>query len=85
MTVRIFLPDIPEFGVLVKAAEELENCLVEASRHGYWQITAQHELRLERKAMKLGPALWNSLLSGGFEGEIQEYGRDHLVILSATP
>jgi hypothetical protein len=39
-------------------------------------------LRFSRKAMKLGPAIWNSALSGGFIGRIVDYGRDEIVIES---
>jgi hypothetical protein len=32
--------------------------------------------------MKLGPAIWNSALSGGFIGRIVNYGPDEIVIES---
>lgn len=82
MSVRIYVPDIPEFAVIIAAARSDAGCEVLAPRQGYWCLRAPQSLRFERKTMKLGPALWNSLLSGGFRGRIREYGRDHLVIES---
>ena len=42
----------------------------------------QKELRFNRKALGLGPAIWNSALSGGFIGRIVEYGRDEMILAS---
>lgn len=76
MTVRIFVPDIPEFMPLITAARAVGDCAVREPAKGYWRIESADEIRLERKAMGLGPALWNSALTGGFRGRILEYGRD---------
>jgi len=78
--VVIFVPDIPEFKGVIDAVRKAGSCDVIAPERGYWRITAQHELQFERKALGLGPALWNSMLSGGFRGRITEYGRDLLRI-----
>lgn len=80
MSVRIFVPDIPEFEPLVTAARQTPVCRVHDPLRGYWRIEADSELVFDRRQMKLGPALWNSLLSGGFRGRIEEYGRDILRI-----
>jgi len=39
-------------------------------------------LRFSRKALSVGPAIWNSALSGGFIGRIVEYGDEEMVIES---
>jgi hypothetical protein len=82
VTVTVFIPDIAEFLPLVRAAEKVAGCVVSQSATGYWRIEAQGRLRFSRKAMGLGPAIWNSALSGGFIGRIVEYGRDDMVIES---
>jgi len=82
MTVRVFIPDIPEFLPLVRAAETAGGSTVLAPRHGYWTVEADRVLRFSRKEMNLGPAIWNSALSGGFIGRIVDYGRDDMVIES---
>jgi hypothetical protein len=74
--VTIFVPDLPEFAGLVAAMRAAEGCTVREPRKGYWQIESATEICLHRKALGLGPALWNSMLSGGFRGSIVEYGRD---------
>ena len=82
MTVLIYVPDIPEFQPILDGAAKVGGCRVEPTRAGYWAIIADEELRLERKTLGLGPALWNSALTGGFRGRIEEYGRDVLRIVS---
>jgi hypothetical protein len=82
--VRVFIPDIPEFLPLVKAAETVDACKVLAPVDGYWVVEAERVLRFSRKELKLGPAIWNSALSGGFLGRIVEYGRDDMVIESES-
>lgn len=82
MTVLIYVPDIPEFKPLLDGAAKVGGCRIEPARAGYWAIAAEDELRFERRALGLGPALWNSALTGGFRGRIEEYGRDVMRIVS---
>lgn len=80
--IRIFVPDIPEFTPLIDGARNAGNCTVLEPTRGYWRIEADNELTFSRKALGLGPALWNSALTGGFRGRIVEYGRDVMRIES---
>jgi hypothetical protein len=82
VTILIFIPDIPEFVPLVAAARAARDSRVRAPQSGYWIVEADRVLRFSRKTMKLGPAIWNSALSGGFVGRIVDYGRDEIVIES---
>jgi hypothetical protein len=82
VTVVVFIPDLPEFLPLVRAAEKVEGCRVQSSHGGYWRVEGSRQLRFTRKAMGLGPAIWNSALSGGFIGRIVEYGRDEMILES---
>jgi hypothetical protein len=82
MTVTLFVPDIPEFSPLVRAAETVGDCRVRPARGGYWRIDADREMRFSCKDLGLTPAIWNSALSGGFCGRIVEYGRDVMRIVS---
>ncbi|NDZ18014.1 hypothetical protein C7T35_34230 [Variovorax sp. WS11] len=79
--VTVFVPDIAEFEPLLKAAA-MAGCRVRKPVHGYWRIEAERVLEFSRKELGLGPALWNSALSGGFRGRITEYGRDVMRIES---
>lgn len=80
--VRIFVPDIPEFVPLLDAARKAGSVELRGPDKGYWRIEAEKEIRFERKPLGLGPALWNSALTGGFRGRIVEYGRDVMRIES---
>lgn len=81
--VTLFVPDLPEFAALVEASRKSATCEVQQPLAGYWRIVAE-ELHFNRKTLGLKPALWNSALSGGFEGRIAEYGRDDLRIVNET-
>jgi hypothetical protein len=81
----VFIPDVPEFLPVTRAAGTIPTCTVHPPRNGYWRIEGRSELRFQRKELGLGPALWNSMLSGGFCGHIVEYGRDILRIQSVGP
>ena len=82
MSVQIFVPDIPEFVPFLEGARKVEGCMIKPAIAGYWSISAEDELRFERRQLGLGPALWNSALTGGFRGRIEEYGRDVMRIVS---
>jgi hypothetical protein len=84
VTVRIFVLDTPEFMPLVKAAEQVPGCKLVGPTDGYWTVEAAGTLRFSRKVLNIGPAIWNSALSGGFLGRITEYGRDEMVIESES-
>lgn len=85
MFVKIFVPDIPEFTPLLDGARSAAGCRVLSPRNGYWCIEGDDELRFERRTLGLGPALWNSALTGGFCGRIEEYGRDVMWLLATAP
>ncbi len=82
MTVTVFVPEVPEFGALVRVASSRADCTVSRTGLGYWRIDAAGELHFHRKELELGPALWNSALSGGFRGRIAEFDRNELRIVS---
>ena len=82
MSVTIFVPDIPEFLPLIRAAETVATCTVQRPRNGYWRVESEREISFSRRPLGLSPAIWNSALSGGFRGRIAEYGRDFMRIVS---
>ena len=84
MTARIFVPDIPEFLPIVEGIRAVGNCTVHAPANGYWWFEDAREIRLKRREIGLGPALWNSALTGGFQGRIVTFDRDIMVIESAS-
>jgi hypothetical protein len=85
VSVRVFVPDIPEFRAIVDAGRAMPACVVRGPVRGFWSLESASELVFERKPMRFGPALWNSLLCGGYAGRIVEFGRDRLVIGPDAP
>lgn len=82
MTVTIFVPDIAEFEPILTGARARDDVAVRGPTKGYWRIEAEREICFGRRELKLGPAIWNSALTGGFRGRITEYSRDVMRIIS---
>ena len=82
MSVTVFVPDLPEFQALIRNAGAMPACTLGRTASGYWKIEAPRELRFVRKELGLGPALWNSALSGGFRGRIVVYDRNEMKLVS---
>jgi catechol 2,3-dioxygenase-like lactoylglutathione lyase family enzyme len=78
----IYVADFPEFKPFIDGASSTGNCEILSPEQGYWRIKSEREIRLVRKSIGLGPALWNSALAGGFRGRIAEYGRDSMRIVA---
>lgn len=82
MNVKIFVPNVPEFESLLEAGRRVQGCVVERLDANYWSINAVREIRFERKALGIGPALWNSALTGGFVGSIKQYDRNVMKLVA---
>lgn len=80
MSVIIYVADLPEFAPIIRGAQKQDDCFVEKCDSGYWKISSPSEIHFNRKALGLGPALWYSALSGGFVGEVVEYGREQMIL-----
>ena len=79
MNVTIFVPDLEEFWPVVDGARQA-GCRIEDPVAGYWRIERDTEIRLRRKDMGLGRAIWNSCLIGGVIGTIAMFDQDELVV-----
>lgn len=82
--VVLIVLDVAEFATLIAATRQMPNCTVRAPQNGYWRIRATPPLNLDRHALGLNPALWNTLLSGGLQGVITRYDRQRLEIIEET-
>lgn len=78
----VFVPDIPEFMPLIEGAVSFGKYTVREPKNGYWRIESSGQIIFTRKELGLGPALWNSALTGGYCGRILEYDRDSIRIES---
>jgi catechol 2,3-dioxygenase-like lactoylglutathione lyase family enzyme len=74
--VRMFVPNVEEFSVLVEAAREHPGCRVTAPLPDYHVIESDKSLEFRRKELNLNPAVWNGLFTGGLRGRIEALDRD---------
>jgi hypothetical protein len=81
---RIFVVDVEEFRPVLEAARRVPGATVAGPRAGYWLIESTTELVFQRKPMGFKPALWWSMLTGGYEGHIVSYTRDELRMQGAA-
>jgi hypothetical protein len=82
--VILYVLDVPEFRPIVDAARERENCKVSKSNKGYYRIESPNEIVLNRREMKMKPAVWYGLFTGGLNGEIVEFGRDEVRVIGTN-
>jgi hypothetical protein len=74
----LYVLDVPEFAPFVEAAGKVNG--VRVSRIGDYVALKAGELRISRKATGLRRAVWYGALTGGFEGRLQRFDDDELVI-----
>jgi len=82
--VVLYVLDVREFRPIVEYARTLKDCRVEAPRKGYHKIVSTTEIVLNRKAMKMKPAVWYGLFTGGMNGEITEFGREEVRVVGTN-
>ena len=80
-TIRIFVPDVPEFRGLVEAAERNPACRVTAPLADYHLIASAEPLEFRRKELGLKPAVWYGLFTGGLRGRVELYDRERVRIV----
>lgn len=80
----LYVLDVPEFHAIVEAARARPNCRVSPPERGYHRIEADGELVLNRKEMKLKPAVWYGIFTGGLDGEIAEFGREQVRVIGTN-
>jgi catechol 2,3-dioxygenase-like lactoylglutathione lyase family enzyme len=74
--VRIFVPNVEEFSALIDAARERPECRIQPAGKHYQVVESNDVVEFRRKALKLKPAIWNGLFTGGLRGTIEALDRD---------
>jgi len=82
--VVLYVLDVNEFLPIVETAREMSDCTVSKSEKGYYKISSPTEIVLNRKAMKMKPAVWYGLFTGGMNGEIAEFGREEVRVIGTN-
>ncbi|MGR3454234.1 hypothetical protein [Pseudooceanicola sp.] len=83
---RIHVVDVPEFRPVVDSAKarEADGYRVIGPRKGYFTIEKAGEMSFNRKDMKLPPAIWYGIFTGGLNGEISSFGREVVTIIGTN-
>lgn len=81
MTIKVFVPDVPEFASLVAAASRRPSCKVTQPLPEYRLIESREPLEFGRKELGLKPAVWYGLFTGGLKGRIEIFDRDRVRIV----
>jgi hypothetical protein len=82
--VVLYVLDVPEFRPIVDSAKAQGHCTVTKSDIGYFRIESSSEIVLKRSEMKMKPAVWYGLFTGGMNGEIAEFGRDEVRVIGTN-
>lgn len=82
--VRVFVLKVDEFMPLVNTAREMPQCRVTDSSEDYFLIEADAEIVFNRKDMKMKPAVWYGVFTGGLDGQIAEFGRDTVRVIGTN-
>ena len=82
--VVVYVLDVAEFQEIVESARRMPSCRVERFAKGYWRIESDSEIVFNRKEMKMKPAVWYGLFTGGLNGEIAEFGREEVRVIGTN-
>ena len=82
--IRVYVLDVPEFRPLVDTARDMPNCRVRDAEKDYFVIESDSEIVFNRKAMKMKPAVWYGIFTGGLEGEVADFGREEVRVIGTN-
>lgn len=67
----VYVLDVPEFSAIVAAAKNTPG--VEVRKQDiYWCVSAPGELKFSRPGLRMKPAVWWGMFTGGLDGRIAE-------------
>lgn len=82
--VVVYVLDVEEFRPAVDFARDRGGCKITKYEKGYYRIESSSEIIFNRKAMKMKPAVWYGLFTGGLNGEIAEFGREEVRVIGTN-
>jgi len=82
--IEVHVIDVPEFRPLIDRQRGQKDVTISGPLKAYWTIAAPTELRFDRKAMRMKPAVWYGVFTGGFTGEIADWGRDQVRVVGTN-
>lgn len=72
----LYVLDVPEFAPFVQGAR----ASMQVVKAGDYFAVSGNEIRIARKATGLRKAVWYGALTGGFDGRLDRFDDDELVI-----
>ena len=81
MAIR-FVLDAPEFRPIVEAAQRRAEVSVKGPTAGYYSLSTDQDLRIERDETGLTEALWFGAVTGGYDGRSMALDSHTLLIRS---
>ncbi|MCA1457068.1 hypothetical protein I6F35_28275 [Bradyrhizobium sp. BRP22] len=78
-----YVLDVDEFRPIVESARRIPECTISDPVNGYHKIVSPREIILRRRDMKMKPAVWYGLFTGGLNGEIAEFNRGKVPVIGA--
>lgn len=82
--ISVFVLDVPEFRPMVETSRDVDGVKISGPTKGYWTIEAPTQLSFNRKDMKMKPAVWYGIFTGGLDGEIADWGRDEVRLIGTN-
>jgi hypothetical protein len=82
--VVVYVLDVAEFREIVETARKKPQCRISEPQKGYYRIESDSEIVFNRKEMKMKPAVWYGIFTGGLNGEIAQFGRDEVRVIGTN-
>ncbi len=82
--IEVHVIDVPEFRPMVETQRENPEVSISGPVNGYWTVSAPTSLTFSRKAMKMKPAVWYGIFTGGLNGEIADWGRETVTVVGTN-
>ncbi|MEM8985538.1 MAG: hypothetical protein AAGC95_02350 [Pseudomonadota bacterium] len=82
--VRVYVLKAPEFMPLVETARNMSGCRIKDDGKDYFVIESDSEIIFNRKDMKMKPAVWYGIFTGGLDGEIVDFGREQVRVIGTN-
>jgi len=81
--VSVYVLNVPEFLPMVEAARNMDGVRIKEG-HMYTRLEADSSITFNRKHMKMKPAIWYGIFTGGIDGEILDFGRDEVRVIGSN-
>ena len=82
--VAVYVPKVAEFSTMIDVSRDQVGVRVINFSEDYHKIESDGDLIFNRKELKMKPAVWYGLFTGGLDGNISHFGRDELRVIGSN-